>query len=134
METMQIQVLAHEFIANKQKMDALKERNAEIARMLDGAAKFKDGKATAHILDGELDIKVTRKMNTTFDQEALNAARVELGDGIFLKVFRWKWEPNKKQLDAFLEMAPPSQSDMIRRAMTTKPGAPSVEITNKAEK
>lgn len=134
METMQIQVLAHEFIANKQKMDALKERNAEIARMLDGAAKFEDGKATAHILDGELDIKVTRKMNTTFDQEALNAARVELGDGTFLKVFRWKWEPNKKQLDAFLEMAPPSQSDMIRRAMTTKPGAPSVEITNKAEK
>lgn len=134
METMQIQVLAHEFIANKQKMDALKERNAEIARMLDGAAKFEDGKATAHILDGELDIKVTRKMNTTFDQEALNAARVELGDGTFLKVFRWKWEPNKKQLDAFLEMAPPSQSDMIRRAMTTKPGAPSVEITNKAER
>ena len=134
METMQIQVLAHEFIANKQKMDALKERNAEIARMLDGAAKFEDGKATAHIIDGELDIKVTRKMNTTFDQEALNAARVELGDGTFLKVFRWKWEPNKKQLDAFLEMAPPSQSDMIRRAMTTKPGAPSVEITNKAEK
>lgn len=134
METMQIQVLAHEFIANKQKMDALKERNAEIARMLDGAAKFEDGKATAHILDGELDIKVTRKMNTTFDQEALNAARVELGDGTFLKVFKWKWEPNKKQLDAFLEMAPPSQSDMIRRAMTTKPGAPSVEITNKAEK
>ena len=134
METMQIQVLAHEFIANKQKMDALKERNAEIARMLDGAAKFEDGKATAHILDGELDIKVTRKMNTTFDQEALNAARVELGDGTFLKVFRWKWEPNKKQLDAFLEMAPPSQSDMIRRAMTTKPGAPYVEITNKAEK
>lgn len=134
METMQIQVLAHEFIANKQKMDALKERNAEIARMLDGAAKFDDGKATAHILDGELDIKVTRKMNTTFDQEALNAARVELGDGTFLKVFKWKWEPNKKQLDAFLEMAPPSQSDMIRRAMTTKPGAPSVEITNKAEK
>lgn len=134
METMQIQVLAHEFVANKQKMDALKERNAEIARMLDGAAKFEDGKATAHILDGELDIKVTRKMNTTFDQEALNAARVELGDGTFLKVFKWKWEPNKKQLDAFLEMAPPSQSDMIRRAMTTKPGAPSVEITNKAEK
>ena len=134
METMQIQVLAHEFIANKQKMDALKERNAEIARMLDGAAKFEDGKATAHILDGELDIKVTRKMNTTFDQEALNAARVELGDGTFLKVFKWKWEPNKKQLDAFLEMAPPSQSDMIRRAMTTKPGTPSVEITNNAEK
>ena len=134
METMQIQVLAHEFIANKQKMDALKGRNAEIARIFSSEAKFEAGKSTAHIVDGELDIKVTCKENVTFDQNALNAARVELGDGTFLKVFKWKWEPNKKQLDAFLEMAPPSQSDMIRRAMTTKPGAPSVEITNKAEK
>ena len=134
MQTMEIHVLAHEFMANKQKMDALKERNAEIARIFSSEAKFEAGKSTAHIVDGELDIKVTRKENVTFDQNALNAARAELGDDTFLKVFKWKWEPNKKQLDAFLEMAPPSQSDMIRRTMTTKPGQPSVEITTKPEK
>ena len=121
--------LVREYAANKEKADQLTARNAEIAERLEAAARFKDGSNTGHLSAGGRKVTITRKFNTKWVGEKLEAARAKLTDELFFKVFAWKYEPrSKKELDGFLEFAAPEFRAAILAAMETSPGKPGVKL------
>ena len=121
--------LVREYAANKAKADKLTARNAEIAEALDKLATFKDGSNTGHLTAGGHKVVVTRRFNTRWVTEKLEAARAKMTDELFFKVFGWRYEPrSKKDLDGFLEYASPEFRQVILAAMETSPGKPGVKL------
>lgn len=125
----QVDVLAREYVANKAEADRLTARNAEIAAALERAASFKDGSNTGHLVAGGYKWTITRKVNTRWAAEKLEAARAKLTDELFFKIFKWKYEPRgKKDLDVFLKTTSEDFRAAVLAAMETSPGKPGVDM------
>jgi hypothetical protein len=123
------EALVHEYTRNKAVADAATSRNREIAKILAELAVYKDGSKTGHLLAGGFKITATIKENISWDQEVLEAARIQLGDDVFLKAFAWEFKPRSaKALHGFLDYAPDDQTEIIKRAMIVKPAQPSVKL------
>ena len=104
-----LDALVLEYAANKARADELTARNAEIADALDKLAAFKDGSNTGHLTAGGYKVVVTKRFNTRWVTEKLEAARAKMTDELFFKVFGWRYEPrSKKDLTAFWNMPLPS--------------------------
>lgn len=124
-----LDALVLEYAANKARADELTARNAEIAEELEKAAAFRDGSNTGHLTAGGHKVVVTRRFNTRWVTEKLEAARAKMTDELFFKVFGWRYEPrSKKDLDGFLEYASPEFRQVILAAMETSPGKPGVKL------
>ena len=126
---MGLDALVLEYAANKARADALTARNAEIAEELEKLAIFKDGSNTGHLTAGGQKVTVTRRFNTRWVAEKLEAARAKMTDELFFKVFAWRYEPrSKKDLDGFLEYASPEFRAAILEAMEISPGKPAIKL------
>ena len=124
-----LDALVLEYAANKARADELTARNAEIAEELEKVAAFGDGSNTGHLTAGGHKVVVTRRFNTRWVTEKLEAARAKMTDELFFKVFGWRYEPrSKKELDGFLKFAAPDFRAVILAAMETSPGKPSVKL------
>ena len=124
-----LDALVLEYAANKARADELTARNAEIAEELEKAAVFRDGSNTGHLTAGGHKVVVTRRFNTRWVTEKLEAARAKMTDELFFKVFGWRYEPrSKKDLDGFLEYASPEFRQVILAAMETSPGKPAIKL------
>ena len=124
-----LDALVLEYADNKARADELTARNAEIAEILEKAARFKNGSNTGHLTAGGKQVVVTRRFNTRWVAERLETARAALTDELFFKVFAWKYEPrSKKDLDAFLEYAAPEFRAVVLAAMETSPGKPGIKL------
>lgn len=122
------EALVREYARVKHEADALTERAREIARTLAELAEYKEGSKTGHILTSAYKVTTTIKEGVTWDQDALEAARIKMDDD-FLKVFKWKFEPKSaKALTGFFDYASPAQVEMVRKAMTVKPAQPQVRL------
>lgn len=95
----------------------LKVLQAQLA----GLAVFSEGKHTATIQGDGVLAKVVNKMENSWDQPKLNAARAQLGDETFLSLFGFEWKPRaKKDIDGFLAHAPQDKRQPILDALTIK--------------
>ena len=125
-----LDALVLEYADNKARADELTARNAEIAEALEKAARFRDGSNTGHLTaGGGQKVTVTRRFNTRWVAEKLEAARAKMTDELFFKVFAWRYEPrSKKDLDGFLEYASPEFRAAILEAMEISPGKPAIKL------
>ena len=117
----------------KAQIDALKKQLEHVNDQIAAQAVF--GKTATAYVSGEgcpVQARVVLRTTEKWDQDKLNAARVKLGDNVFLPLFRFKWEARKKDVDAFLTYAPQEQSACIRDALTTST-ATSVTYVEKKE-
>lgn len=127
--TSKAEALVREYARNKHELDALVERNREIARVLAGLAEYKEGAKSGHLLAAGYKVTTTLKEGVSWDQDALEAARIKLGDAEFLKVFRWKFEPkSSKALHGFFDYAPAEAAETVKKAMVVKPAQPQVKL------
>lgn len=115
-----IEALAKEHYELKSQIDGLKARLAEVSEAIAKQAVFPEGKNTANAVFGNVKVKVQRKETYSWDQNKLGNARFALGDERFLKLFRYKWEANKKTLDGFLLNAPEHEKRPVEDALTIK--------------
>lgn len=123
------QDLAEEYVRNKAQLDALTERNREIARNLADLATYKEGCDTGHLTTSRFKITAARKLNEKWDQKQITGAvRSKLGEQLFGQLFAAKYEPRKKDLDAFLRMAAPEFTSVIHSARTVSPGQPQIKV------
>jgi len=112
--------LAREHLATKLEIDRLKKRLAELADAIAQQAVFPQGKSTANASAGGVHVKVQRKEVQSWNQDRLNEARHRLGDETFLRLFRFEWKADKRQVDGFLLNAPAESRRFIEAALTTK--------------
>ena len=113
--------ILHEEIAAKDK--ELKELKQLLA---EGVAVFKEGSKTGHAFGVRWHAIVSLKEYIKWDQAALDALRIKMGDESFFKVFKWVFEPiSKKLLDGAIEFDKDFGGD-IKAAFAVTPGAPSV--------
>ena len=122
------EALVQEWTKNKAEADALTARNREISSILAGLAEYKPGSSTGRVPLEGMKVTVTLKQNVTWDQAALQAARIRMGDEAFAKVFTYKFEPRGKVLPVFLETGDQEIVRIVRDAMTVKPGQPSLKV------
>jgi len=115
-----IESLVGEHFALKSQIDELKSRLAEVSEAIAKQAVFPEGKNTANASIAGYKVKVQRKTTYSWDQDKLNNARLALGDETYLRLFRYKWEHNKKALDGFLANAPETQKRPVENALTVK--------------
>ena len=115
-----IEALVKEHYSLKTQIDELKTRLAEVSENIAKQAVFPDGKNTANASFGGYNVKVQRRTTYYWDQDKLNNARLALGDEMYLRLFRFKWEHNKKALDGFLANAPEKQKRCVEDALTVK--------------
>ena len=115
-----IEKLVREHRALKSQIDELKARLAEVSDAIAKQAVFPEGKNTAVASFGGVKVKVQRRTTYYWDQDKLNNARLALGDETYLRLFRFKWEHNKKALDGFLANAPEEQKRPVEDALTVK--------------
>ena len=115
-----IEALVREHHALKSQLDELKARLSEVSDAIAKQAVFPEGKNTANASFGGVKVKVQRKTSYYWDQDKLNNARLALGDETYLRLFRYKWEHNKKALDGFLANAPETQKRPVEDALTVK--------------
>ena len=65
--------------------------------------------------------RVVARSYEKWDQDKLNAARAVMGDGEFLRLFRYVWEPvSRRSLSGFLDSAPDGQTALVRAALSTR--------------
>ena len=112
--------LAREHLSTKLEIDRLKKRLAELADAIASQAVFPQGKSTANANAGGVHVKVQRKEVQSWNQDRLNEARARLGDETFLRLFRFEWKADKRQVDGFLLNAPAESRRFIEDALTTK--------------
>lgn len=120
--------LARQGLALKQQRDAidaeLKGINARLAEL----AEYKPNSSTGHVRAGGVHVTVSRKEYVKWEQPVLENVRAHLGDETFFRLFKWEFEPrSSRDVNAFLEFGDEHGVALIRQAMTTKPGAPSVK-------
>ena len=121
--------LCNEYLANKADIDRLTKRNKEIAEALDAAATYKEGSATGHADVDGYKVTLTRRINTTWNQQGLDFVRQLAGDKEFGVAFTYEFKPRSKaDLDAYLRMASPQIAQAIAAAKTDKPGSIGCEI------
>jgi hypothetical protein len=109
--------LYEEIRARTAELDGLKARLALLA-------EFKDGSKTGHLKGTCYTVTVQLKENFTFDQNGLDGVRARVGDPVFFKVFKFKFEPIMKDVKAVLEHG--TWGDEIRSVMTVTEGKPYV--------
>ena len=114
--------LAREHYETKAEIDRLKKRLAELADAIASQAVFPQGKNTANCNAGGVHVKVQRKEVQSWNQDRLNEARLRLGDETFLRLFRFEWKADKRQVDGFLANAPAESRRFVEDALTTKIG------------
>ena len=121
----QLAALIEEGAAIKAAITENTKRLREIGVILADHAVFPDGKNTAHMAGSSHKATIQRKETISWDQDALNHARSDLGDQEFFQLFGWEFKPKaKKDLDGFL--AHSSHADIVRQAMIIKQASPSV--------
>ena len=109
----------HDEISAKDK--ELKELKLRLAELAD----YKEGSKTGHVFCDKFHATVALKENVKWDQKALEALRIKMGDANFFKVFRWIFEPqSKKVLDGAIDFG--EFGSEIKKAFTTSPGSPQV--------
>lgn len=102
-------------------MDTLRKEleavNGEIASL----AEFPEGRSTAYVTGREWRARVVRRVKETWDQGRLDKARAELGDELFLSLFRAEWTPvSRREVQGFLGYAPEGQRRHIREALSAR--------------
>ena len=112
--------LAREHLSTKMEIDRLKKRLAELADAIASQAVFPQGKSTANANAGGVHVKVQRKEVQSWNQDRLNEARHRLGDETFLRLFRFEWKADKRQVDGFLANAPKEARRYVEDALMTK--------------
>lgn len=104
----------------------IKARLADINKTLETMAEF-CGKKTATIVGGGYRVKIQKRTNVRWDQAKLNEARQMMGNDEFFKAFTWRFEPKgARQLAEYFEATQEHNANIIKAAMTEKPGAPDV--------
>ncbi len=122
-----IENLVHEAYRLDREVKEKTARLRDLKKQIEAAAAFPAGKNTGQLSTPHYSVKVTRKFNETWDQTILNSTvRGTLGDGIFLKLFRFKFEPEAKQLSGYLEHGPEEHKALIEDARTIRDGAPQI--------
>lgn len=112
----------------KNEIDSKTKRLREINKQLAELAEYKAGSKTGSLVGAGYKVKVQLKETISWDQDKLDDTRQCLGDEVFFKVFKWKFEPqSKKDLDGFLEYADEKYRSPILGAMTVKPAQPQVK-------
>jgi hypothetical protein len=122
------EALVQEWIKNKAEADNITARNREIASILAGLAEYRPNSATGRVPVEGYKVTVTLKNNVKWDQGALQAARIKMGDEQFARVFSYKFEPRGKVLPAFLQTGEADIVRLVRDAMTTTPGQPALKV------
>lgn len=115
----------------KAQANDIKEQITLLEQEIGKTAVFPDGKKTSNYEQDGFSVKVERKETLKWDQDKLNKARAELGDGIFLRLFKFEWKHKQKAvLDEFL--AHDAKAQTIQDALTIKNNF-SVSIESTAE-
>ena len=105
----------------REQIAALKAELEEVNQALARQARFAPGRATAYVEGQGCRARVVARSYEKWDQDKLNAARAVLGDGAFLALFRYVWEPvSRRSLTGFLDSAPDGQAALVRAALTTR--------------
>ena len=100
---------------------ALKVELEAVNLALARRARFAPGKATAYVEGEGCRARVVARSYEKWDQTKLNAARAAMGDGAFLHLFKYVWEPvSKRSLSGFLDNAPREQTALVRAALSTR--------------
>lgn len=119
-ENMEIDAIISRGIELRAQIDELKSQLDDINAQLAPLAQFPPDKATGYVTGERFRAKVMRRTYEKWDQDKLNLARQELGDSVFLPLFRFNWAPKSKPLlKGFLLSAPKEQAALINGALTT---------------
>lgn len=102
----------------KAQQKIIKEKILIISDKIANETQFPSNKKTAYHEDHGFKVKVERKEEFKWDQEALNKARLGLGDSLFLTLFKYEWKhASKPAIDHFLTG---EQRKPIQDALTIK--------------
>jgi hypothetical protein len=97
----------------------------EIKKKLAEKAEFKEGSKTGHVFGVRWHATVALKEAIKWDQDALRALRLAIGDEDFFKIFKFIYEPvSKKALDGAIDFG--LHGEDIKKAFTITPGSPQV--------
>ena len=87
----------------KAQQKILKEKMSVISEKIAKETQFPTDKKTAYQQDKDFKVKIERKEEFKWDQEALNKARQNLGDDLFLSLFKFEWKhASKPTIDHFI--------------------------------
>lgn len=115
----------------KAQANDIKEQITVLEQEIGKTAVFAQGKKISNYEQDGFAVKVERKETLKWDQEKLNKARAEIGDSIFLRLFKFEWKhKNKSVLEDFLSDGDQNNA-RIREALTiTDKFSVSIETAN----
>lgn len=122
-----VESMIAEYAANKARADELKARNDELADELAKMAVFSGN--TAKMEGAGVRLTISRRINERWDQARLASLREKVGDGLFLSLFRQKYEPQDTVLRSFMhgENDGKLKAD-IMAACATSAGRPVIKV------
>ena len=125
---MTIDQIVQQYAANKAEADRLAAINADLAEQMLAAATFKPDSDTGHLQAGGYKVAITKRINEKWDQEKLGALRESMGE-IFHRVFRSKYEPDRRALREFYaDSTDVALKAKLRNACIATPGKPGVKL------
>lgn len=119
--------------ALKAKQKLIKEKMNVITEKISQNAQFPGNKKTTYETNHGFKTKIEKKEDFSWNQEALNEARMTLGDEMFLTLFKFEWKHvSKPSIEQFLTG---KQKQVLEDALTIKTTfAVSIEKETEANK
>lgn len=104
----------------KRQKQALEDELNDIGKKISAAARFPEGKHTAHVEGLHARATVSIRTSEKWDQKKLNNARSAVGDDVFLKAFRFEWKKrSNKELNLALSGVSEEQRKLVLSALST---------------
>lgn len=128
---MRIADLMKEALDIKTRIDADRERLAQINTVLAAGVQFKNGSKTARIAEDGYLAKVQLRETVSWDQEALCRAVKKMGVSEFRKGFTFEYKPRSARILKDWLASPETSEEnrkLIAEARQVKNGLPSVSI------
>ncbi len=125
-EMMNVETMLQEGARLKAEIAAATERLRQINQAVAGAAQFKDGAKTGHVVAGGVRAKVSLRDNVRWDQERLLQLR-QFCPEAFERAFKAEFKPaSAKGLQEAMAMDA-GFAEGVEWARTVSPGAPQVD-------
>lgn len=120
-----LEKLCAEWLSAKSKEDSAKAEKHQIGKQI-AALVDGDDESVSRMVLGNIKLAVTRKLNRSVDQKALQAAWQNLPATV-QETFRWKPDIDLRLYRA-LEFAAPNDYAIAAQFVTARPATPSIEI------